>query len=436
MGSSCHTQDIGFKRNFLLVILGRLVSSLGTSIFNFALSLYVLDITGSAAKFSMILGFSFLAQVLVNFFGGVFVDRHNKKNIIVCTDLISGSLVLVFMALFHFYFQSIILLIFYTISLSTVQAIFGLAMNASIPNFVNAETVPKTNSAMQAGVAITNIVGPIIGAIAYKAYGLEMVFLINGVAFILSGISEMFIKYKQNPSLINEEKNYLEDIKVTFEYLNLHKIIGFLFVFAVIINLIFNSLMFLVLPYINYHVIKVSGFQLSLIQASGALGVVLGAAFVSFSSDHSFFLKRFFTLFRMQAVSIMAWVFPLLPIFAGTNKWPITIVFSILLIIYGGMNTVQNVPMISYFQLKIPEAIRGRVFGVFWAALFLTTPLGLWLYGALLTKVQWFYVTFVSGMIMFIIGSVFAGHKYFKEFVIGLKEQNEVFDKMGVESRL
>ena len=427
-------REIFLAKNFILLILGRLVSSLGTSIFNFALSLYVLDITGSPAKFSMILSCSFIAQVLVNFFSGVFVDRHNKKNIIVWTDLLSGSLVLIFMVFFNSYPQSIILFVFYTISISTVQAIFGLAMNASIPNFVNEKTVPKANSAMQAVVAITNIAGPIIGAIVYKAFGLEMVFLINGVALILSGISESFLLYQQDPSLLNERKSYLEDIKVTFDYLNDHKIIGFLFVFAVVINLIYNALMFLVLPYINYHVIKVSGLQLSLIQASGALGVVLGAIFVSTRSDHSFLLKKFFTLFRIQAVLILLWVFPLMPMFAGVNKWPITIIFSILLILYGGMNTAQNVPMISYFQLRIPEALRGRVFGVFWAALFLTTPLGLWIYGAVLSKAPWFYVTFISGMIMVIIGSIFAGHKYFKEFITGLKRQRGVVSKASLES--
>lgn len=427
-------REIFLAKNFILLILGRLVSSLGTSIFNFALSLYVLDITGSPAKFSMILSCSFIAQVLVNFFSGVFVDRHNKKNIIVWTDLLSGSLVLIFMVFFNSYPQSIILFVFYTISISTVQAIFGLAMNASIPNFVNEKTVPKANSAMQAVVAITNIAGPIIGAIVYKAFGLGMVFLINGVALILSGISESFLLYKQDGSLIDERKSYLEDIKVTFDYLNDHKIIGFLFVFAVVINLIYNALMFLVLPYINYHVIKVSGLQLSLIQASGALGVVLGAIFVSTRSDHSFLLKKFFTLFRIQAVLILLWVFPLMPMFAGVNKWPITIIFSILLILYGGMNTAQNVPMISYFQLRIPEALRGRVFGVFWAALFLTTPLGLWIYGAVLSKAPWFYVTFISGMIMVIIGSIFAGHKYFKEFITGLKRQREVVSKASLES--
>jgi MFS family permease len=261
-----------------------------------------------------------------------------------------------------------------------------------------------------------------------------MVFLINGVALILSGISESFLLYQQDPSLLNERKSYLEDIKVTFDYLNDHKIIGFLFVFAVVINLIYNALMFLVLPYINYHVIKVSGLQLSLIQASGALGVVLGAIFVSTRSDHSFLLKKFFTLFRIQAVLILLWVFPLMPMFAGVNKWPITIIFSILLILYGGMNTAQNVPMISYFQLRIPEALRGRVFGVFWAALFLTTPLGLWIYGAVLSKAPWFYVTFISGMIMVIIGSIFAGHKYFKEFITGLKRQRGVVSKASLES--
>lgn len=417
-----------YQINFILLVFGRMVSSMGSSVFNFALSLYVLDLTGSAAKFSMILGFSFLPLVFVNFLGGVFVDKHNKKRIMVLTDIISGFMVLVFMIMFAYYSKSIILFIGYSLILGTLQAFFGLAINASVPNWVHEEKVPQTNSTIQAIGAITNIAGPIIGALTYKAFGLQTVFLFNGIALILAGIVENFLQYHQQPSptVGTAKGSYLDDIKVTFVYLNTRKILAFLFIFALVINFIFNSLMFLVLPYINYHVIKVSGFQLSLIQASGALGVVLGALMISMRSDHTFFLKKFFTLFRWQAILILLWLFPILPVFSGTNKWPIAIVFSVLLVLYGGMNTAQNIPMISYFQLKIPEELRARVFGVFWAALFVTTPLGLWIYGLLLTKIKWFYVTLSSGILMIILGLLFASHKYFKEFVAEFNNQEKV----------
>lgn len=408
-------------KNFCFLTLGRTASSFGSAAFSFGLSLYVLDLTGSASKFSMVLGFSYLPLILVNFFGGVFVDRHpNKKNIIVFMDILGGITILVFMALFNYYSKSILLLIVYNITVKTLFAFCGLAINASIPNFVSEDLVPKLNSSIQAITAISNIAGPILGAIIYKAFGLQVLFLFNGSARILEGALVSLIKYRSSAPVNREPKNYLADMKVTFEYLSSQKVVGFLFIFAIVVNFIFNSLMLLVLPYINYHVIKISGFQLSLVQASGALGVILGALFVSSRSDQTFLLRKFFTLFRLQAFLIILWIFPLVPFFSETNKWPIAILFSVLLILYGGMNTSQNVPMISYFQLRIPEKIRARVFGVFWTALYATTPLGLWVYGLILNVTPWFYVTLISGLLMMTIAFFFARHRYFKEFLAGL----------------
>lgn len=420
------------RNNFYLLIFGRILSSFGSSAFSFALSLYVLDLTGSAAKFSIILGFSFLPLILVNFFGGVFVDRYNKKNIIVLMDIISGVAIIFFISLFHFYCTSILLLIVYNLTLRTFFAYSGLAINASVPNFVSKESVHKINSTIQAITAISHIAGPILGAVIYKSCGLQMLFLFNGSARLLSGFAECFLNYRQTDPVIRESKSYLADMRVTFDYLNTRKVVGFLFAFAIIVNFIFNSLMFLVLPYINYQVIKISGFQLSMVQASGALGVILGAVFVSSRSDQTFLLRKFFTLFRLQAFLIILWIFPLFPLFSGSNKWPIVIVFSILLILYGGMNTSQNIPMISYFQLQIPEKIRARVFGVFWTAIYATTPLGVWVYGAILTKTPWFYVTLISGLLMIIIAVFFGGHRYFKEFLAGLSKQSQIVTENNI----
>jgi MFS family permease len=407
--------------NFWLIIGGRLVSNAGSAMFNFALSLYVLHITGSAAQFSLILGFSFLPLVLVNLLGGVWVDRYNKKQIIVWSDLCSGLAVLVFMAIFQYYPKSILLFIGYALILNSFQAFFGMAINAAVPDLVNAEKVPQVNSITQAITAVSYVAGPVIGALVFKAWGMPMVFLVNGIALLLAGTSEIFLAYQPSLPALGEFKSYLDNIKAVFIYIRDHKILGFLFIFAIVINFIYNSLMFLVLPYINYNVFQVSELQMSLIQASAAFGVILGGIFVSTRRDQTFLLKKFFTLFRWQAILIVLWIFPLWPVFSAADQWPIVAVFGVMLILYGGMNTCQNVPMISYFQLQVPEEMRGRLFGVLLAVMFGTTPVGLWIYGAILTKESWYYVTCVSGLLMIGIGIYFAGHRYFKEFRAGLE---------------
>ena len=408
------------RRNFILLSFGRAVSGLGSSVFGFGMSLYVLDLTGSAAIFSLIFSLSILPGVLVNLFGSVFIDRGNKKQVMVAADIFSGVMVFLFLALFKANSQSILLFVVYSVSLSLVQSVFTLAISSSIPEFVDKDNVARVNSTMQALGASISIVGPILGAIAYKAIGLDMLFLLNGTALILAGLAEILLVYVYiAPERSVESGNsYFADMRFTFEYLGKYKVLAFFFIFAAIINFIYNPLMFVVLPYVNYNQIKVTGLQLSVIQAAAATGVIVSALVISVKKHlYKTLLRKFFTLFKAQAVLIMAWLFPVIPIFSNGSKWYIVVVFSMILILYGAMNTAQNIPMITYFQLKIPDNLRARIIGVFSTSLYITSPIGMWLYGILLENVKWTYVTFISGVVMLGLG-IFAGrNKYYREFL-------------------
>ena len=90
-----------FKRNPLLVLMGRLVSGLGSTMMAFALSLYVLDITGSGAKFASVLALSFLPRLLLGPFAGILADRRSRKKTMVILDVVSGVAALSF-ALIYF----------------------------------------------------------------------------------------------------------------------------------------------------------------------------------------------------------------------------------------------------------------------------------------------------------------------------------------------
>jgi MFS family permease len=181
-----------------------------------------------------------------------------------------------------------------------------------------------------------------------------------------------------------------------------------------------------VLPFINYRLIKVTGLQLSLIQASGAIGVIIAALAISIRKTfYKVLLKKFFTLFRTQAVMVVLWIFPVLPFFAANSKWYITVVFSLILVVYGALNAMQNIPMITYFQLKIPDELRGRIIGVFISSLFITSPLGMWMYGFLLEKVGWTYVILTSGVLLFILGLLAGGNKNYRAFLAQLKSEEE-----------
>lgn len=88
------------RKNIMLAVIGRIISELGSTLFRFGLSLYILDLTGSAAAFSGFLIFSVLPGLFVNVFAGAIIDRTSKKRILVLSDIASGITVLIFMFVF------------------------------------------------------------------------------------------------------------------------------------------------------------------------------------------------------------------------------------------------------------------------------------------------------------------------------------------------
>ncbi|PYG87830.1 MFS transporter [Ruminiclostridium sufflavum DSM 19573] len=418
------------KLNFILLAWGRLVSSLGSSIFSFAMSLYVLDSTGSAATFSFIVGLTVIPRIVVNLIAGAFVDRHNKKKIMVFTDIISGLSIFAFFAAFRLHPNNIMLFAAYVLMLGTIQSVFALACNASIPSIVERETVPKLNSALQSVGAVIDIAGPVLGAVLYKAIGISSIMIINGILFTCAGISEIFIKFfNAEKEKTVEKRSYMSDIVMTYKYLFENRTIAFFLIFAAAADFVLLPFLQMILPFINYNILKVSGIQLSFIQASCAIGTIIGAMVVSAFKDTSVFLKRFFILFSIQAVLLAACIFPEASVFGNGSKWIVTVVFGIILLVFGAANAIQNIPMITFFQLQVPGEMRARIYGMFMSALYITAPPGMWLYGFLMDKFEWYYITAVSGIVLLVFGITAAGNKIYKDFL-----KSDIFQKDGAQA--
>ena len=83
-----------FTRNFILLILGQASSLFGNFILKLALSMYVLEETGSAAVFAGILSAAMVPTILLSPFGGILADRADKKKIMVVLDALTGLFVL------------------------------------------------------------------------------------------------------------------------------------------------------------------------------------------------------------------------------------------------------------------------------------------------------------------------------------------------------
>jgi MFS family permease len=80
-----------FTRDFSLVVMGQIVSIFGSAILRFALDLYVLDVTGRADIFALVIALSAIPGILFSPVGGAIADRFNRRNLMVILDFSNSA---------------------------------------------------------------------------------------------------------------------------------------------------------------------------------------------------------------------------------------------------------------------------------------------------------------------------------------------------------
>ena len=379
-----------FNRSFTLFILGRLVSLIGSGIQMIAIPLYILDVTGSGSAMGIFTFLGIFPRLAAAPFAGVIGDRWNRKKIMVWMDLLRGFLILLLAVMAFRNVLTIIVLFIIQAAISIFDGFFGAATEAMLPDIVEEEQLKRANSVLGSVNSFSMIIGPVLGGIIYGIFGITMVFFLNGLSFVVSAVSEMFIIYR-----VKFEKARKLDLKAFFiefkEGLNFivkHRGLKYLFTFAMILNFLFSPLFQVVEPYVLRHIVKMSAQQYGFIQTFFTVGMLLG------NITLAIFLTRIKNKLLMVSgiivQGIMTMVFGIL-IFPNVlsifSIWAFFIITATIYFTIGFFNALVNVPIGTNLQIMTPTEIRSRVFSTLEVFAQLITPLGAVIYGFLLDHI-------------------------------------------------
>lgn len=230
------------QKDFLLLMLGKLVSLVGSEMQGFALSLYVLKITGSATIFASVLSITIIPKLILGPIAGVLVDWLDRKKIIVYLDMLSGVIIGIHAILFMIN-GNLSLSSIYTLSilLSLISLIFQPAIRTTIPSLVKKEELIDANGINSIIMNIGSLIAPALAGILFGLYGLGAILIINSISFILSSISEMFInvpKINKKPEKINMN-SFISDFSQGIKFIKSKKTIVSIISLSCIVNFVF-----------------------------------------------------------------------------------------------------------------------------------------------------------------------------------------------------
>lgn len=205
MNKNMQKPDNVFRsRNFRLVFLGALVSELGAILYSFAVSFYILEISGNNAFLQgLYLALCGAAMLVFTPVGGVMGDRKSKAKIMYVCDYLKGGMILsatVLLLLFRQAQAQLVILFVLGILGNSVSGIFNPAAGAIFPQIVREEQLQQANSYFTMKSSMESILGIVLAGVLYAVLPIHALFLLIGSCYIASGVSEMMIRYEFHPS--------------------------------------------------------------------------------------------------------------------------------------------------------------------------------------------------------------------------------------------
>lgn len=188
-----------FTKNFTLLVLGQVSSLFGNYIMRLALSMYVLELTESAAVFAGLLSAATIPTILLSPFGGILADRADRRNIMVALDAMTGTAVLC-AALLLSEQRALVVIGALLVLLSVLGAFETPTVQACIPSMLTGDNIIRGNAVVNQTASISYLTAPLLGGIFYSAFGIKPVMYASVLCFFVTAFLECFIRLDYRPA--------------------------------------------------------------------------------------------------------------------------------------------------------------------------------------------------------------------------------------------
>lgn len=181
--------------NFLLLVAGNTVSVFGNGVYLVSVLLMLAEITENAVILGVLQFAVLFPAALLGPLGGVLADRVSRVTVLVTTDLFRGAVMIGLGVFFLFGFPvTSTIVILSALAVGVGNALFQPAVLALVPSIVTDNSLSKANGIRAVSSQVANIAGTAVGGLVFALFGAATVFLVNGITYVFSGLSETAIR--------------------------------------------------------------------------------------------------------------------------------------------------------------------------------------------------------------------------------------------------
>lgn len=341
-------------RNFSLMWVGQLVSTIGSALTSLAASILVFNKTGgSALSVGLMLMATAAPSLLVGLVAGVFVDRYDRRRIMIIADLLRAALVFLIPFLVS---SSIVWLYVIVVLTSAIGQFFDPAYESVLPEVAPDEELAAANSL----IAISSFGSTAVGFAAaglIANYNINLAFYIDAASFLISAACIFFLRI---PMLINTEatsvKAVFTNLKTGITYLTRNPALRSIFMLAIPVAVSFGLANSLLLPFAE-RALNATTFEYGIQEGLTSVGFVVSSLLMS--GILSRWREGQWMVVSLFGMGISALVYSQL------HSVPLAIAVQM---ISGFMNAPYSIARRLLVQRNTLAEIRGRVSSAFFVS--------------------------------------------------------------------
>ena len=382
-------------RDFRVLWLGAMTSSIGTWMQKVAQNWLVLTLAGASSAFYLGLD-SFLGELPILLFtliGGVVADRYDRRRLLVTSQLVQMSAAFALAALVYFDMVSIWHVLMLSALTGCAQAFGGPAYQSLMPLLVDKTHLPNAVALNSIQFNVARVIGPLLAGAALAAFGMVACFGLNGLSFFAVIVAILSLHTRHVPVMSGLRMR--DDLKGGIAYVRGHEslialtLVGFATTFLGYPLLTF-------LPLFARNVFHGDVGQYTHLMAFAGAGAVTGALVAAWMGRFPHMGRTLLALqFAYGAVVV---------VFASSRVlW-----FSeLLLFVCGALLVMTTSLTTSLAQLVAPNEMRGRVMSIYMVAFRGGMPLGSLVAGWAANQTSAPAVLTANGILLSIVATVF-----------------------------
>ncbi len=195
-----------WKKRFYTIWVGQAFSQLSSSILQFAIVWYLTDKTGSGFVLTLAMLCGYLPQGLLGPFVGVYIDRWNRKAIMVGADLTIAAVSLILVFADNGSTISTWLVLFVLLIRAIGTAFHTPTLAAVTPQLVPQEELTRCAGYTQSLQSVSMIASPAIAALLYANWSLGMIVLLDVAGALIASFMVAIVKIPEHKGMDNREK--------------------------------------------------------------------------------------------------------------------------------------------------------------------------------------------------------------------------------------